>query len=467
LTASAARLRHKIDELALTLSRLSGTLTLSWSCQDLRDDRETFPSSFALSAFRLISGRHAADLEAVNSTVGPPVSFAPTIAEKSLDEAERWLWQLSDEEVQGTNQLSLVERHFPHLSRGRYAQSQRAAGFGAFNGSIPQAGIDLNPFRDDAPVLSASTLETVGRCPLAFFFRNALTLFPPEDPDVDPDRWLDAAQFGLLLHDVFRRFMAELSVAGKRPQFERDHNRLAEILREAVGEWRNAMPPPNENALRMQLWQLVRTARNFLQVEEEFCKTSQPRFFEIAIGVESIASGSPLDRVEPVDMTLPSGNSIRTRGQIDRLDETDRQRYAVWDYKLGSGYGYDQADAFRQGRRVQSILYLRMIESALREKLDPEAIVERFGYFFPGVRAHGLRIDWEVDKLAAGMTTVERLCSLVADGTYPATDNVDDCRYCDYATICGDVQRVTAQSKEMLERDDLVRLRRFRELRRG
>jgi ATP-dependent helicase/nuclease subunit B len=166
-------------------------------------------------------------------------------------------------------------------------------------------------------------------------------------------------------------------------------------------------------------------------------------------------------------MTLPSGNSIRTRGQIDRLDETDRQRYAVWDYKLGSGYGYDQADAFRQGRRVQSILYLRMIESALREKLDPEAIVERFGYFFPGVRAHGLRIDWEVDKLAAGMTTVERLCSLVADGTYPATDNVDDCRYCDYATICGDVQRVTAQSKEMLERDDLVRLRRFRELRRG
>ena len=164
--------------------------------------------------------------------------------------------------------------------------------------------------------------------------------------------------------------------------------------------------------------------------------------------------------------TAPA-KSIRARGWIDRVDETDASRYSVWDYKVGSGYGYDRVDPFRQGRRVQSVLYLRMIETALRKNLDPKAIVDRFGYFFPSIRAHGLRVDWDADTLAVGLGIVERLCASIEEGTFAATDNKDDCRYCDYASICRDVNRVTSQSKGLLDRDDLVPLRHFRELRRG
>ena len=467
LSTSAARLRHKIDELTGVLSRLSGSVTLSWPCHDLADDRETFPSSVVLSTYRLISGCHGADLESLNNAIGPPVSFAPTTADEALDESERWLWQLSDEKIQGTNQIALVESHFPHLARGSSAQLQQSAGFGPFNGYVPQAGKDLDPFAAEGPVLSASALETAGRCPLAFFFRNGLKLQPPDELEIDPDRWIDAAQFGSLMHDVFRRFMGELSSAGQRPQFERDHNRLAKILHEAVEQWREDVPPPNENAFRMQYWQLVRTSRIFLQAEEEFCQTSQPRFFEVALGLESVAGGSPLDEKEPSTVSLPNGKSIRARGWIDRVDETDVSRYAVWDYKVGSGYGYDRVDPFRQGRRVQSVLYLQMIEAALRKNLDPKAIVERFGYFFPSIRAHGLRVDWDADTLANGTTILERLCTSVEDGAFVATNDKDDCRYCDYASICRDVNRVTSQSKGLLDRDDLVPLRHFRELRRG
>jgi ATP-dependent helicase/nuclease subunit B len=467
LTTSAARMRHKIDDLAATLGRLSGTVTLSWSCQDLADDRETFPSPFVLSAFRLVSGQHDADLEALSTAVGSPVSFAPTGSDKSLDESELWLWRLSDEELQGTNQLRVVESHFPHLARGSHARLQRAKGFGPFNGRVPQAGVDLNPFRDEAPVLSASALETAGRCPLAFFFRNALGLHPPDELDIDPDVWLDARQFGLLLHEVFRGFMAELSAAGEVPQFERDHRRLSEILRKAVDQWRADVPPPNESAFRKQLWQLVRTSSIFLQVEEESCQNSRPRYFEVALGLTSASDKTPLDDEQPSKLVLPGGDSILLRGQIDRVDEAGDKRYAVWDYKTGSGYGYEHADPFRQGRRVQSILYLRIIEDALRERIDPSAVVERFGYFFPGIRAHGLRIDWDANQLAEGMTVLEHLCQLVAEGAFPATDDADDCRYCDYQAICGDVQRVTGESRQQLDREDLVPLQHFRELRGG
>lgn len=467
LSTSGARLRHKIDELAVTLSRLRGSVTLSWPCLDLADDRETFPSAVVLSVYRLISGRHDADLESLNNAIGPPVSFAPTTAEKALDESERWLWRLSDEGIQGTNQISNVEAFFPHLARGSAAQRQQSIGFGSFNGYVPQAGKDLNPFAAEGPVLSASALETAGRCLLAFFFRNGLQLYPPDELEIDPDRWIDAAQFGSLMHDVFRRFMEELSSAGRRPQFERDHHRLAKILHEAVQQWRTDVPPPNENAFRMQYWQLIRTSRYFLQAEEEFCQTSQPRFFEVALGLESAAGGGPLDEKEPMNVTLSNGRSIRTRGQIDRVDETDADRYAVWDYKIGSAYGYDRVDPFRQGRRVQSVLYLRMIETALRRKLGPKAMVERFGYFFPGIRAHGLRVDWDADTLSSGLGILERICTSIEKGAFVATDNLDDCRYCDHASICRDVSQVTSHTKSLLDRDDLVPLRHFRELRRG
>lgn len=465
LSTSAGRLRHKVDQLAVTLSRLR-SVTLSWSCQDVVADRECFPSSAILGAYRLVSGRTDVDLDLLNDAVGPPVSFAPTAAEKALDESDLWLWQLAhDEPSLGTNRTAVVEAFYPHLARGSEANALRRDGFGPFNGFVPQAGQDFNPFASTGSVLSASALETVGRCPLAFFFKKALSL-APEEPEFDEDCWLDAAQFGSLMHGVFRTFMADLAAAGQRPEFERDHKRLGAVLRDAIEQWRGDIPPPNENAFRTQTWQLVRTAQIFLQYEEEFCRTSQPRYFEVALGLGEPAN-TPLDVSDPIAVRLPGGDSIRARGQVDRVDETAPSRYAIWDYKISSGYGYDQSNPFVQGRRVQSVLYLRMIESVLQSRLGSNALVDRFGYFFPSVRAQGLRIDWDAATLSSGMAILERLCRIVEAGTFIATNKPDDCRYCDYASICRDVQQVTSHSQSLLGHDDLVSLKHFQELRDG
>lgn len=474
LQTSASRLHQKISDLNFTLRRLDGSVTLSWSCHDPVDDRETFPSPVILAAWRSISGNQDADQESLNNATGRPVSFAPDDAGKALDESERWLWQLSEEPLLGTDQTNRIEARHTHLARGSNAVRQRLGSFGPFSGYVPAAGADLNPFDENSPVLSASALETAGRCPLAFFFRNVLRVHSPDELEVDFDRWLDAAQFGSLMHDVFRRFMEELSRADQVPDFARDHTRLAAILQSTVEQWRHDIPPPNENSFRTQFWQLARTARIFLQDEEEFCRTSQPRFFEVAIGLESVGDGTPLDQSEPASVVLSSGESLRTRGMVDRVDETGAAHYSIWDYKIGSGYGYDATDPFRQGRRVQSVLYLKMIDDALSTNPEISGRVERFGYFFPSIRAQGKRIEWPAETLAGGDRILQSLCGTIEAGEFPATDDKQDCTFCDYATICRDVERVTQASGERLNRQEtteqdgeLIPLTHFRELRRG
>jgi ATP-dependent helicase/nuclease subunit B len=465
LPLSAARLQQREVDLGKTLARLRGRVTLSWPCHDLVADRALFPASAALSAYRLISG-HAVDLHGLAKAVGLPASFAPATAEQALDESDWWLWKLSDPAYAGQNQRHLVEARYPHLDRGAFAAAQRSD-FADYNGYVPQAGADANPFAAGAQALSASALESAGRCPRLYYFRHVLRLYLPDEHELDYDQWLNAAQFGQLMHDIFRRFMSELAAANERPQFDRHHHRLAALVRQVCDEWRAEIPPASANAFRTQVWRVLRTAKVFLESEETHCRASRPRYFEVAIGADPVGDGTPLDRAEPIAIVLPGGERILLRGQVDRIDELAAASFALWDYKISSGYGYDAANPFRQGRRVQNALYLHLIEKALKSQHDSQAHVASFGYFFPSVKTRGLRIEWPAAALADGLPIVERLCQLIAAGAFPATSSRDDCTFCDYQSVCGDVGAVTAVSQQLLARTDLVPLAPYRELRGG
>jgi hypothetical protein len=108
-----------------------------------------------------------------------------------------------------------------------------------------------------------------------------------------------------------------------------------------------------------------------------------------------------------------------------------------------------------------------MIEWAIRKKESPNAVVERFGYFFPTTRALGLRYDWDANTLAAGMTILERLSLMIAEGAFLATDNADDCKFCDYQSVCRDVPGVTSQSRTFLDGPGFPSLQHLRQLRNG
>lgn len=462
---SSTRMNQALVDVRHKLSQFHGDLTLLWSCHSVRNDTEMFATPLVLEVYRQASGDSDADMRILNQAAGAAVSFAPDDRRKAITASEHWLWQLTEPGFNRDDQTAFVCESYEHLERGNAAVQDRFQRFGSWSGHVPGAADHVKPFDDDGTVYSASALEKLGACPLAYFFQRRLGLFPPDEPSDDPDVWLDARQFGSLLHELFRSFMAELTAEGQLPAFDDHYPRLLELLRDLITEYRRLIPPPNDSALRRDSSKLILIARTFLQDEESNCRALRPLYFETALGMTQSGFANQLDSEEPPSVDLGDNLKIRVRGQIDRIDQVSELVYSICDYKTGSARSYAANAPFRNGRRVQNVLYLKMVEQVLREKVDPQARVAQFEYFFPGTKASGLRRAWSAEQLNGGLTVLTHLTSLDSAGVYPPTDDDNDCRYCDYQEVCGDYKRLTRQSKRWLDDSSVEVLADFRELR--
>jgi hypothetical protein len=80
------------------------------------------------------------------------------------------------------------------------------------------------------------------------------------------------------------------------------------------------------------------------------------------------------------------------------------------------------------------------------------------------IKFRGQRGNERRDRVQASF--VDLLCQTVAQGAFvPTTDHEEDCKFCDYRTICGDTQRVTSWSQAMLKNSSNTALEPFRKLR--
>jgi len=447
LPTAGSRLAGTVQGFARLLARLRGKITLSYCCRSLEDDRDLFPSPMVLAAFRILSGNPEGDQDDLTRWLPDPASFAPDNLDRCLDLTESWVWWMcAGPGVEDPK--TVIARSFPHLGRGFVAREARESDrFTEYDGHVPEAGLDLDPARPGGPVLSASALETMGSCPLEYFFRYGLGIRPPDEIRVDPRIWLEPAERGQLLHAAFRRFMSRLREQGLLPDVAEHGGILSEILEEEIDRWKDVKPAPNRNVIEREITELRQACRVFLQEEEEFCKQSRPFCFEASVGLLPEGKGTPLDTLEPVDLKLGGNRVVRVRGRIDRVDEvpnSDGTRYSLWDYKTGSSWKYrkDKAgktgDPFRQGRLVQNALYLRLTEARLKETVSPDAAAVRFGYFFPTFREHGERVQWEATELEGGTRVMGFLCEMIASGAFPFTDDPDDARFSDYVDAFGE-----------------------------
>ncbi|MHC4506398.1 MAG: PD-(D/E)XK nuclease family protein, partial [Planctomycetota bacterium] len=451
LPTASARLGESTAEFARMLARLRGNVTLSFPCRDLVDDRETFASPVVTAAYRILSGDRRGDQAELDGWLGAPASFAPDGPERALDESEWWLWRLCGPESTA-DPAALVEKRFGHLARGRKAlERRRALEFTVYDGHVPDAGSWLDPTSARGRVMSATSLETLARCPRAYFFRYALRIEPPEELDVEADTWLDPGAFGTLLHEVFNRFMAELMKKGEKPVRARHEAALFGILEEVIEAYRRDHPPANDGAYRRQRDELRYAARVFLTEEERYCRAADPAYLEEWVG--------------PVAVDLPGGRRIRAHGRIDRVDRLEGGTFAVWDYKTGSPYRFRGRDPFNQGRTVQHALYLEIARAMLEDRVSPDARPTRFGYFFPSARGQGERIEYAREDLSDGMKVLGLLCDVVRAGSFIATDETSDCRYCDYAPICGHGEEAADLCRRKREAAVNEALAAFRELR--
>ncbi len=457
LPTAADRLQEKTDDFARLLARLVGNVTLSFSCTNIADGRDEFPSSAILGAYRILSGNHlTADQSDMLRQLDGAVSFVPQNPEKSLDESEWWLWRTCSAGSIEDPQAVLAER-YPHLGRGLIAAERRdSEELTVYDGLVEEAGRDFSPCADTGPIFSASGLETLGNCPLSYFFKYILRIETADQSDLDSDQWLDAMQNGSLLHDVFYDFMRQLLGDDKLPPvYERDYNQLNDILQRHIEKYKRISPPPSEDALTRRLRQLRQSIHIFLTEEAEFCKTRKPEFLEASIGLPSFGETAKMDSPEPVSITLPDGSKIRLRGRIDRVDRVmdpgSGDEFEVWDYKTGSDWKYRQSPPFNQGRVLQHLVYLHLAGHRLGE-MFPAASIARVGYYLPTHKGRGMRIAYTPDELADGKKVMGNLCKIVSSGAFLSTNKTDDCTFCDYVQICGDISGVTASAENKLLR---------------
>jgi hypothetical protein len=83
---------------------------------------------------------------------------------------------------------------------------------------------------------SASQIERMARCPFGWFLERVLKIEPIEELERVQDRWLDARQFGTLVHEVLQTTMELVCESGEKVSLDRHLARVHEIAHQWFGD---------------------------------------------------------------------------------------------------------------------------------------------------------------------------------------------------------------------------------------
>lgn len=404
------------------MARLRGRVTLSYARRVSLDGRHSAPSPLLLQAFRLVEKDARlgyVDLEKALSPLATPI---PGATASCLDERDVFLAAIGRGAVLADASVQIAER-FPGLARGLEGlQALQETSLGRYHGLVPDAGSPRDRLLRSGRQVSASELERLARCPLSWFYRYVLGVRPPDDVRFDSGAWLDKLTRGAVLHEVFeeagRRFKGrEKHLA--RPEIEAE---LLSIVDAVAERWRTKYPPPNDVVWERECDRLRRAARAFLDREREEAPSHRGRWH----AVETEFGG---DR--PGKLSLSDGRVLVLRGRIDRVDLLRGGRAHVVDYKTGSSDHYSkQGPPFHGGRRLQPVVYAAAVEEVLG------LTTSAFEYLFVSPDGEVDSVIYSRAELDAGLPVLERVLSYGEGGAFVPTSDGQDCKLCEYQTIC-------------------------------
>ena len=454
LVISSEILKEKLYRIASLLSSLRGYLTLSFSSFDILENRESFPSSILLQVHRLILGNLNASYTDLMNALGLPSGYIPS--KMPLDISDFWITSFIGEH--GLKQPDpSVFACYSGLSQGKRAREARETDrVTEYDGKLLEPVIELDPRENADLVMSASMLEKIATCPYAYFLNYILKVRPLEEVTFEEDTWLDAKQRGSLLHDLFNRFMREITGKGENPSLKKHLPLIESTLKKVIKEYRDKIPPPSEAIFEQEKKILIKAAQVFLKTEETRCKTCIPLFFEFPFGYKD---AEPEFR-DPVRIPLGAGKSFLLAGRIDRIDRMTEHEYAVLDYKTGSAYAYKDHLCFNKGKALQHALYAIAAETFLKKiEKNGKGVVKKSGYLFPTEKETGrLVIPDRNDKKLVEL--LNALFDIVRTGVFIPSDKEDSCKFCDYTELCG--ESVTENAERKFEQEKNREINPFR-----
>ena len=432
LRTSEDRVGEALYRIVSRLASLGGRVCLSYSCRDLRQARETFPSWLLLQAVRVLKPGESWTYDRLVEELGEPVSAVPAGPGQALSDAGWWLASLRRADASA---LPAVREGFPDLARGAAAEAARASdAFTVHDGLVPEAGPRLDP-RVSGAVVSPTSLEDLAKCPFRYFLQRGLGLDPIDDTEPNPDVWLDPMTRGSILHDLYATIMREIRDRGETPDPARHGARLRALGGQALTEHRALVPPPSDGVFDREARELQTDLALFLKFEAEDHRERRPLGFEVAFG--GATEGEALGRREPITIDLGDGLRFRLRGRMDRIDRLADGTYEVVDYKTGSAFLPGGLDAtFAGGRQLQHALYALAAAELLRERDGQARVVG--SYYFPTTRGRRERQVRPASTQALAAAVLRDLFDLLAAGAFVHSPRQDeDCRFCEFGRACG------------------------------
>ncbi|MFO7867453.1 MAG: PD-(D/E)XK nuclease family protein [Candidatus Aminicenantes bacterium] len=445
LPVSADRLREKLYDMAERLASLRGPLVMSFSVYDMAEERESFPSSLILQAFRLINRNETLDYSDLKESLSPAAGFIPPGGANALDLSEWWLARLF-----GQGRLwdgeEAVRKIYPILDRGLNARERRKGDrLTEFEGKIGSLPRSFNPLDNPELVLSASRLEMLAECPFKYYLQYILGLEPPDERPYDPSRWLDPMEKGSLLHEIYCEFMSVLRKKDEAPGMAGHAELIREIAESILERTRREIPPPAEVIYDKEKKEILDSLDIFLKLESERCG-SRPLLFETAFGMPGEKGGPP-----SVEVPAGRGKTLYLRGIIDRIDRTDENAYRVIDYKTGGFNRYENLEKFGQGRILQHALYALAAREIIRSlKLGESPEIRESGYFFPTLKGEGREIYIPPPGPESVADVLRELTGWFEMGCFPVNPDAR-CHFCDFRMVCGDNPAGAAKVKKITD----------------
>lgn len=401
---------------AALFARLRGHVALSYCRWDPGEARALSPAPEMLHAYRLREDNPALIFDRLEEHLGRAESRLPAPGLRAnLDASDVWLRALADDDGRLRNGLDAVGRVFPGIGRG--IEVDRAL---LRDGASAQAGfLGAGPWSSTAELgvgrFSSSSLKNLGTCPRRFFLRHVLRVFPWDDPEFDPDRWLSPLERGGLLHRIYEQTLEHARQRDADPD-DPAFLQLAQerAKRESKREEANT-PSPSQAVCDWETTKILEDVRSFVQM----IRDHPPHWRELERRFED----------EPLKV---GGETIRVKGAIDRVDRVDKVLRVV-DYKTGRVWDQDKKKGvFDGGRRFQHFVYSEV--AARLYGVDRSQV--RMEYHYPTRRGEATIRPFHAADLEHGAALVARMLDGVANGWFPATESSRDCKFCDYWAVC-------------------------------
>ncbi|HEX8848738.1 MAG TPA: PD-(D/E)XK nuclease family protein [Gemmatimonadaceae bacterium] len=426
MATNAERREERATLLRRALATLRGRVTLSYATSGSLDGREAGPAPVLLECWRIVARDPTLSFEKLRDALRPPACAVPDEGDAPVDSRDVWLAAIADGALllDGTE---VVRECFSSLDAGlRAADAAVAPEAGPHHGVVLAAMGEFD-LVGRGRSLSPSSLELLAKCPLAWFYRNGLGLRPPNDPDYDPDAWLDALDRGSLLHEIYEE-MAKRYLGRQREILDDDaRDEVLRIADEVIARWRERVPPPGETVFESEAAEVRRAAIAFLEMERNLMRGGD-RGEWLQLEVSFGGAGEP-----PGVYELGNGRKLKVHGRADRVDRMPGGGLRIVDYKTGRPTPYQKSPKkapFDGGRQLQPAIYAAALRQVLGER------VARFEYRFPTERGESEIVAYEEEEMRAALGIVRGLLEQAESGAFLPTTDAHDCGFCDAGTIC-------------------------------